>query len=1184
MVEFPRLTCLLAAWACVLLTSPSALAQPCLVVQDPAPGGVTPGEPIPNVQPRWPVQGMVFDSARNKVVAYGADFGPRIYEYNGSAWTRLDLPYEVPGQYSPAMAYDAARQKTLIYGGLLADDLLATPTNALRTWDGTTLADIPPTPAPGSWPPATASARRRAAYDPIRQRTIFVISPVSGPTHIWEWTGSAWEQGPQVPDSFTVDGVAFDTLQGRLFMAGYNTATIDEAAMAYLPGPTAAQGTVVPLAIQGQGFSGFVAYAYAYDSLHHRVFRVGGQAYGQPVAYNTVHVWDPAASTWVRTFASSAGDLLNRAGPHAAFDSVRGRVVVYGGTTQGASPGSSVEQRTTREVFLNRDPVILQQPISRTNLCSGSNSALSFVPQVVDGISYQWWRRAPGALGFAPVPGATSTVFPPNRPVQASDTGTYLCEVRVAPAPAGGGLPQFCGVAFTTPVDLTVFDPPAIGTPQWQATAVCPGGAVQVAVPGVTGSGVTIRLQKRTAAQSWVDVATTTPGEPFFALSNLGPADTGDYRVQAVNPCSEANSPATRLQVGASITGAIGVLGAVAPCSSILIRPLAGLDPSGVSAVGTLTLRWYRDGQPLSDDARITGSTTSSLSISNLAYADTGDYELRVTDSACPGAEDRRTYTLALPQPPAAYVQRSLPGPVPQPREYHAMAYDASRGVVVLFGGLGRDQFGQTIGLGDTWEYDGQSWTLKNPAASPGLVWAHAMVYDSTRQKVLLYGGRYANCPTGCVAPSRSQLWEWDGTNWTFAWTFNALGGPADSRAGFPAVAYDSQAQRLVLYTGENPSTDIYQGQTWEYNPAAASWVQRSAAGPTTSSGYPAMYYDTRRNRRVMYAFAAFSTFPATLFPAMYEWSGTQWATTAADLSGAWQFNQQLFPYQPFATGTWAYNTLMRTGETGLGLVTAPGGGGSWGGTYTYAGPPDDPVRVSIANGFARQGAAQVWDSARRCMVIFGGQDLFPNSPANSRPTATTIERHFLEAPVVLEQPQSATRCGSAAPGPVTLRTLAVGAPSLSFQWQRLDPPGAGPGTWTNLSDGPLVIGGATWGIISGSGTPLLQAQPDPLASSIARTLQFRCTVSNACGTTSSTTATLTTSCPNKADVAGLGGSPGCDGQLTTDDLIFYLEQFFANNAAVADLVGLGGAGGPDGLITADDLVAFLSAFFVGCP
>ena len=30
---------------------------------------------------------------------------------------------------------------------------------------------------------------------------------------------------------------------------------------------------------------------------------------------------------------------------------------------------------------------------------------------------------------------------------------------------------------------------------------------------------------------------------------------------------------------------------------------------------------------------------------------------------------------------------------------------------------------------------------------------------------VLLYGGRYANCPTGCVAPSRSQLWEWDGTN-----------------------------------------------------------------------------------------------------------------------------------------------------------------------------------------------------------------------------------------------------------------------------------------------------------------------------------------------------------------------------------------------------------------------------------
>lgn len=70
-------------------------------------------------------------------------------------------------------------------------------------------------------------------------------------------------------------------------------------------------------------------------------------------------------------------------------------------------------------------------------------------------------------------------------------------------------------------------------------------------------------------------------------------------------------------------------------------------------------------------------------------------------------------------------------------------------------------------------------------------------------------------------------------------------------------------------------------------------------------------------------------------------------------------------------------------------------------------------------------------------------------------------------------------------------------------------------------------------------------------------------------------------SCP--ADVAGLGGTLGADGQLTVDDIVVYLSQFFANNLAVTDIAQLGGAQGPDGQITVDDLVLFLNLFFSGC-
>jgi hypothetical protein len=70
----------------------------------------------------------------------------------------------------------------------------------------------------------------------------------------------------------------------------------------------------------------------------------------------------------------------------------------------------------------------------------------------------------------------------------------------------------------------------------------------------------------------------------------------------------------------------------------------------------------------------------------------------------------------------------------------------------------------------------------------------------------------------------------------------------------------------------------------------------------------------------------------------------------------------------------------------------------------------------------------------------------------------------------------------------------------------------------------------------------------------------------------------------NAADLVGVGGSAGGDGQLTADDVIAFLAAFFAGNTSVADLVSVGGAPGGDGQLTADDVIAFLSAFFAPCP
>ena len=65
-------------------------------------------------------------------------------------------------------------------------------------------------------------------------------------------------------------------------------------------------------------------------------------------------------------------------------------------------------------------------------------------------------------------------------------------------------------------------------------------------------------------------------------------------------------------------------------------------------------------------------------------------------------------------------------------------------------------------------------------------------------------------------------------------------------------------------------------------------------------------------------------------------------------------------------------------------------------------------------------------------------------------------------------------------------------------------------------------------------------------------------------------------------DVAGPGQSIGPDGDLTADDIIVFLNYFFAGNLR-ADVAGPGQSTTVDGQFTADDIIVYLNGFFAGC-
>jgi hypothetical protein len=159
----------------------------------------------------------------------------------------------------------------------------------------------------------------------------------------------------------------------------------------------------------------------------------------------------------------------------------------------------------------------------------------------------------------------------------------------------------------------------------------------------------------------------------------------------------------------------------------------------------------------------------------------------------------------------ATWQQR---GTGPQPaRHSFGLAFDAARGVTVLFGGnagLDEDSFA------DTWTWNGTAWTqVMNggpmPRSSPG------MVFDVQRQTVVLFGGKGQFGGQGAFF---ADTWEWNGSQWVAHF---GVVGPSPRRAAVNLV-HDAQRNRTVLHGGSDGTGSL--NDTWEWNGSAWSQLQ----------------------------------------------------------------------------------------------------------------------------------------------------------------------------------------------------------------------------------------------------------------------------------------------------------------------------------------------------------------------
>lgn len=96
------------------------------------------------------------------------------------------------------------------------------------------------------------------------------------------------------------------------------------------------------------------------------------------------------------------------------------------------------------------------------------------------------------------------------------------------------------------------------------------------------------------------------------------------------------------------------------------------------------------------------------------------------------------------------------------------MAYDPALGNVVLFGGGGStDRPCTAAQFGDTWTYNGTTWTQQSPTVSPSARQGAVMANDPATGELVVFGGGSLVGGAGCHGVEFNDTWRYDGASWS---------------------------------------------------------------------------------------------------------------------------------------------------------------------------------------------------------------------------------------------------------------------------------------------------------------------------------------------------------------------------------------------------------------------------------
>jgi hypothetical protein len=268
---------------------------------------------------------MAYDAARGRTIIFGGWLGPSAptsivndtWAFDGQTWTKLLPNTSPPARELASMVYDTRRKRLVLWGGRAGN----TTFSDTWEWSGQDWKQLLPSGGPASM------FGHAMAYDATRDRVVLFGASATGP-QTWEWDGTSWwmQYPKSSPSARRHHAMAYDAARKRVLLFG------GASGFPPLSDTWEWDGTNWTKQTPAVSPPGRYAHAMVYDPVRRRTVLGFGDL--GPQSGNRTWEWD--GLTWTHEIGLYAPTQALWH-PGLVFDTVRRRVIAFGGTFQGFS-------------------------------------------------------------------------------------------------------------------------------------------------------------------------------------------------------------------------------------------------------------------------------------------------------------------------------------------------------------------------------------------------------------------------------------------------------------------------------------------------------------------------------------------------------------------------------------------------------------------------------------------------------------------------------------------------------------------------------------------------------------------------------------------------------------------------------------------------------------------------------